>query len=338
VTVRRALLALAVIAVVAGCSDDSGGDQATATTASARCDTGEVPAPGTTTGTLTFDGTARTYELSIPDGYDGATPAPLILNLHGFGSSGHQQDETSRLPDAGGERGYVVVAPDGAPLTVPTNSALADEAADFDGVAFWNFFPPGGVTGAESTSGEEITSEDVGSDDIGFLTTLIDTLERDLCIDPDRVYSTGHSNGAGMTTTLGCELGDRLAAIAPVSGVNLSGACAGDEPMPVLAVHGGADNVVPVEGGSLAGFDLGNPSVPDRMAQWAERNGCDPAAVPDIPAEHVTRLTWPNCVAGVDTELWTLDGVGHVWTIAAPLDTTEVVLDFFDAHRLSDRS
>ncbi len=336
---RRCLLLLAVLALAGGCSDDSDdSDAASATTAAAGgCDPARPAEAGTTDGSLSVDGGDRTYQLSIPPGYDGTTPAPLLLNLHGFGGDGAAQNEATDMPALAGERGYVVVAPDGAPLEVPADSVLAEEAADFNGVTFWNFFGEEGDTGAQNTSGETIHGSDLGADDVGFLTALLDDLSERLCVDPDRVYSTGMSNGAGMTTTLGCELGDRLAAIAPVSGVNLSGLCPGDLPMPVLAIHGDADQMVPVEGQTLAGFELGNPSVPERMAQWAERNGCDPAATPDAPAEGVTRLTWPDCVPGVDTELWTLSEIAHEWTRGVPIDATEVVLDFFDAHRLSDR-
>jgi polyhydroxybutyrate depolymerase len=338
--VRPALLLIVVVALAVGaCSDDGGGNEEATPSSDAGggCGPARSADPGTTQAALEFDGDERTYELSIPPGYDGTTPAPLLLNLHGFGGDGASQNASTGMPEAAGERGYVVVAPDAGELSVPDDSSLAAETAEFDGLTFWNFFGDEG-TGVTTESGEEISGDDLGADDVGFLTALIDELSGQLCIDADRVYSAGMSNGAGMTTTLGCELGDRLAAIAAVSGVNLTGACAGDAPVPVLAIHGDADQLVPVEGHSLAGFDLGNPSVPDRMAQWAERNGCDRTATPDAPAEGVTRLTWSNCVPGVDTELWTLSEIGHEWTTGTPIDATEVVLDFLDAHTLSDRS
>ena len=51
------------------------------------------------------------------------------------------------------------------------------------------------------------------------------TTERSLCIDPDRVYSTGISNGAMLSTLLACRLPGKLAAIAPVAGVNVTRVC-----------------------------------------------------------------------------------------------------------------
>jgi polyhydroxybutyrate depolymerase len=200
----------------------------------------------------------------------------------------------------------------------------------------WNVFGsnPGDVT----VNGATIPLADLGADDVDFIDTLLDTMLDEYCIDADRVFSTGMSNHAGMSTTLGCELGDRFAAIAPVAGVNLNGACPGDDPVSVLAVHGDADAIAGYGGSSLMGFDLGNPSVPDRMAEWASFDGCgaQPAVDDSTPGLVVTR--WSGCDEGTEVELWTLDGWGHEWpraeaaTRPGVIDATEVVLDFFDSH------
>ena len=46
----------------------------------------------------------------------------------------------------------------------------------------------------------------------------LDRMERASCIDSSPVYANGVSNGGGFTARLGCEMADRLAAIAPVAG------------------------------------------------------------------------------------------------------------------------
>jgi polyhydroxybutyrate depolymerase len=339
---RVAPLLAALVIVAAACSDD--GPQTAATTEAPGCAPARAAEPGTSTRTTTHDDLERTYELTIPPAYDGTTPAPLVLNLHGFGSSGEGENTYTRMPEAAGGRGYVVVAPDGGPLSVPGESSAAGDASRYDGMPFWNFFGSGGVTFGTATTVAGLASDpsQLGADDVGFLSALVDDLSAELCVDASRIYSTGMSNGAGMTTTLGCELGGTLAAIAPVSGVNLSGTCPGDTPVPVLAIHGTADEAVHYDGNFLLGFELGNPPVPDRMDQWAQRNGCTGEPVTDEPAPSVVRTTWEGCVA--DTELWTVEGGGHVWPAPgrpAPDDTfdaTEVILDYFDAHARAEGS
>ena len=94
---------------------------------------------------------------------------------------------------------------------------------------------------------------------------------------------------------------ERFAAAAPVAGVTEVADCHPDRPVPVVAFHGTDDGFLAYEGGfgpkvaSLPSPDgrgtLGDavgqadgpegstgPSVPEVMAGWAERNGCDDAA------------------------------------------------------------
>jgi polyhydroxybutyrate depolymerase len=185
-----------------------------------------------------------------------------------------------------------------------------------------------------------VDASSLGTDDVGFIGTLIDTVSGELCIDAGRVYSTGMSNGAGMSVTLACELGDRLAAIAAVSGVNLSGACPGDQPMSVLAIHGRDDTTVPLEGGRLMGYDVGNPGVMERMQAWAQRNGCSSlgGVVLDGYANNVQQHDAQSCRDDTEARLLVIDGMGHVWPRATSpeqpphVDATALVLDWFDSH------
>jgi polyhydroxybutyrate depolymerase len=340
-----AAAAAAAIALASACSGDDGDGSPAATDAPAAspasCDPPRTADAGTVERTLTFDGLERRYLLTVPDGYDGRTAAPVVVNLHGFTSNGDVQNASTAMPELAGERGYIVVAPDGGPLAVPELLAGAEGAEQYEGQPFWNLFGPGEVDfGPPRGQNLGIDSSTIGADDVGFVEALLDDLEAELCVDPDRLYAAGMSNGAGMATMLGCVLGDRLAAIAAVAGVNLTGKCPGDAPMSVLAVHGDADAIVLYGGNGLLGFEFGNPSVAERMAQWAERDGCDPDPVTEEPAPGLVIQRWEGCVEGVDVELWTLAGWPHEWPRASTrdergvIDATEAALDFFDAHTI----
>jgi poly(3-hydroxybutyrate) depolymerase len=73
--------------------------------------------------TISIDGLGRQYVVHLPPGYEGTTPAPLVFSLHGFGGDIDDQDTATGLPKAAGERGYIVVTPQGAPLSVPADAA-----------------------------------------------------------------------------------------------------------------------------------------------------------------------------------------------------------------------
>jgi polyhydroxybutyrate depolymerase len=339
---RRTVRSLAAALVAAAVAITAGSVRADATVAPG-CAPVRPARPGTTEQTLPFGGLDRRYELTIPKGYDGRRPAPLLLNLHGFGGTGRAQNQSTDMPAEAGTRGYVVVAPDGGPLKIPlTVVPGAENAGQYEGMPFWNIFSPGVVDfGPPHGQNLGLGSSAVGADDVGFTTQLLDTLSGQLCLDANRLYVTGMSNGAGMATTLGCNLADRLAAIAPVSGVNLTGTCPGDKPISVLAIHGDADHTVPYGGNGLLGFHFGNPSVPERMTQWAARDHCRPRPTTTRPHTGLTVERWHGCAPHTDVELYTIARWGHQWPRASSankrgrIDATQVVLNFFDAHRRS---
>ncbi|HEX6310566.1 MAG TPA: PHB depolymerase family esterase [Acidimicrobiia bacterium] len=341
VTHNARIVLVGVLGIALACSGgDGGGGEATepSGTAVPECTPARPADADTTARTLAFEGLDRSYLLTIPEGYDGREGAPLVVNLHGFTADGASQNAITGMPEVAGARGYVVVTPDGGPLEIPAVLA-GSGGAQYEGQRFWNMFGPGEVDfGPPRGQNIGIDSSEVGADDVGFVGALLDTLETELCVDSDRLYAAGMSNGAGMSAMLGCTLGDRLAAIAPVSGVNLTGKCPESGPVAVLAIHGDADDVVLYGGNGLLGLSFGNPSVPERMAQWAERDRCDPGPEVRRPETGLTIERWAGCARGVDVELWTIAGWGHAWPRAESpaepgvIDATTVVLDFFDAH------
>lgn len=189
---------------------------------------------------MPYGGVDRVYERVIPPGYDGTTPLPLIVNLHGFTSTIEQQNLFSNLPKEATDRGYLLITPQAAPATLSIGGQ--DISAPY-----WNL----AVDGAATIPGAQ--------DDVGFLTQLIESTAAELCVDDARIYVTGNSNGAGMAATLACALPGRLAAIAPVSGINLAAPCDDLEPVSVIALHGDTDPLVPYNGGSAANVDTANP-------------------------------------------------------------------------------
>src|SRR5262249_61300856 len=105
--------------------------------------------------------------------------------------------------------------------------------------------------------------------------------ERERCTDGRRIYVTGMSNGGFLASLLGCQLADRLAAVAPVAGARDLGDCVPARPMPILLLYGSADAVVP-------------PDLIRRgVAWWVGRNACGAAG----PSDGCTR--WNRCSAAV---------------------------------------
>ncbi len=197
---------------LASCGGSSGSTSSTG--ASLGCANGTLDM-GVTHVDLDFDGTGRSYELHVPPSYDGATPAPLVLNFHGLTQTGDAQRSQSHMDDKADQEGYIVAYPNG-------------------------------IRNAWNSGGDE--TNDV--DDVAFTRAVIDDLAARGCIDLTRVYATGMSNGGGMSHRLACEAADVIAAVAPSSGqLSLDpAACTPQRPIPLIHFHGKNDTIASYEG------------------------------------------------------------------------------------------
>ena len=308
----RALLALLPVLAAScggapGTVSDSGAGPATDAGPSACAPGAPVPGPFEVR-PLTFDGERR-YQIYVPATYDWS-PTPVVLNFHGFSSDGGQEEFLTVMSAKAEAEGFILVYPEGtgAPLSWNGGACCGDAAAAL-------------------------------TDDVGFVSALIDDLATYLCVDARRIYATGMSNGGFLAHRLGCELADRIAAVAPVAGVMALPACNPSRPMPVMHFHGTDDMLVPWDGDPAAGF----PSVLDSTAGWVLRDGCDPmSSITFMNGDSICE-TWSGCDGGAEVVLCTVTGGGHTWPGGSPvpfgyttydLVANDAMWDFFVAHPL----
>ena len=144
------------------------------------------------------------------------TGRPVVFGFHGHGGNSQQAARSFRLHEEWPEA--VVVYMQG----VPTPGRLTD--------------PEGKLPGWQHDPGDH---EDR---DLKFFDAVLATLKKDYQIDENRVYVTGHSNGAAFTYVLWVARGDVLAAIAPSAGFSRSARTA--RPKPMLHIAGESDPLV----------------------------------------------------------------------------------------------
>jgi polyhydroxybutyrate depolymerase len=208
------------------------------------------------------------------------------------------------------------------------------EVADQKGfvVAF-----PDGISGSWNAGVCCGIAAGTGVDDVGFVSDLVDRLLAEYCVDPKRVFATGFSNGGFLSHRLACELPNKIAAVASVSGVMGIQKCAPPRAVPVLQIHGTSDPIVPYNGNALLGY----PSVDATMSGWVSRNGCgSKSEVSRAGSTHCDG--WSGCRDGGDVELCTVEGGDHgwpgggtLWTDAGPpagFVASTAIVDFFDRH------
>jgi len=293
---------------------------------SAGCGARPPAAPGKSVSTtLRVGELTREYRLHVPTGYDPDTAVPLVLVIHGYTGTAEttENGETSFSRHAD-EHGYVVAYPQATGFEVGGNL-----------ITSWNDLacnaspgPEGSICTADAD--DYPTPPECGDprecdwcschDDVGFVAALLDELERTLCVDLDRVYATGISNGGMFVHRLGCDLPKRFAAIAPVAGtIAKGGGCAPptSPKISMINIHGAADRVVPYDGTPADDGFLYTP-VAQVMAAWAGKSSqhCDGEDSPYTTSRDGVGgfrcVQRANCVTGAEVVDCAWDG-GHDW-------------------------
>jgi polyhydroxybutyrate depolymerase len=279
--------------------------------------------PGDREGSLSSGGVKRTFSLHLPPVYDGRTPLPLVIVLHGGGGNAEGAARMTGFSREADREGFMVVYPNGS------------GRVSAERLLTWN---------AGNCCGYALDSK---TDDVGFIRDLIDGLDGRLPLDLARVYATGISNGAMMSYRLACELSAKLAAIAPVAGaLNLEN-CQPVEPVSVIIFHGTADQHVLFEGGKpLKQLDQAHPRIDKPVSYavdfWVKADGCDPEPAREASG-NVVRQSWTGGKNGSEVALYAIRGGGHAWPGGDPgwaggdtptreISATPIIWDFFKRH------
>ena len=170
--------------------------------------------------TITHNGVERKYIIYTPQGYDGNSKLPLLLNFHGYGGQAGDYMSYTNMRSTADSENFILVYPQGT---------------DLDGSPHWN----AALNGGDNKS-------DV--DDFGFIEALINKLSSENLIDLKRVYAVGYSNGGMMSYALACYKSNLIAAIGSVSGYMLQSTssvseseCTPSHSIPLIKLHGTTD-------------------------------------------------------------------------------------------------
>ena len=218
-----------------------------------------VPRPGS--------GLVRSFRVHVPTGYDARTGSPLIMIFHGWGGNEDEFLGDKTVTALADQRGYILVAPRGLGSGAPdssnnswsfsgstsgldgdgVNAAVhGDSAAICDAAKTPDYSYPSCRTAMRNTCSWTHCQDD----DVEFAVALVEHISARLCVDTERVFATGGSNGGMLTWELGQNPASAptFRAIAPVIGLphraylNAQGK---REKMPVLLITGLLDTTFP---------------------------------------------------------------------------------------------
>lgn len=283
--------------------------------------------PGTYNGSLSFNGTDRTYILHVPPQHNGRTALPLVIMFHGGFGSAENAERDYGWPEAADAHGFYAVFPQGLG-NIPT----------------WN---------AEHCCGYSLLNK---VDDVGFIRKLVAELAKTIPLDAKRIFATGMSNGGMLCHRLGAEAADVFAAIAPVAGA-LGGQVdqnspvvvppTPNNPISVIIFHGTDDQNVLFNGGASKSpvasgrIDL---SVHDAVQFWIAAN--QTASTPQaesIAGGTVNKSFYSKSGTFAEVVLYAVSGQGHAWpggnlpfagadVPSTAISATETIWQFFETH------
>lgn len=215
-----------------------------------------------------------------------------------------------------------------------------NQLGDVEG--FISVYPQGleSLAGTAWNNGSILEQLGFTPDDLGFVSQLIDYLVANHAADPNRIYACGFSMGGIMSHYLGCNLSDKITAIASQAGTMASSilpTCNPERAVPAMHIHGDMDSVVPIGGSASFGLSSATATV----EAWAAANGCPTPpsedAVPDSMNDGytLTQHTYGPCEDNTEVILYTIHGADHVWlTPLNDLSTTLTFWEFFKSYSL----
>ncbi|KAI1364957.1 Alpha/Beta hydrolase protein [Xylaria arbuscula] len=283
----------------------------------------------------------RRYLFWLPPDYDAEKETPLILSFHGATRTPESQADLDLLTAPPFSGDHIVVYPS------------SGEYGEKKG-RYWQGAPH--------------VPPDV--DDVAYVLEILEDVESRFCVDTQRIYATGKSQGGLMTNNLACDARSsaRIAAFAPVSGayyvdvpedeckpltVKQKHCAPAREHIPMYIFHGGSDNTIPYSGGPHSGECL--PFIPHFVAGWAERDclGSKPESTGKLhgAGDNATVYSYGS---GHTKDLVRLvysgNHVDHSWPATVPnsdsvahgtgpatFNASALILDFFSGYTLQGR-
>ena len=267
-----------------------------------------------TSAAQTVDAGRGELPIRVPAGYDSASPVPLVVLLHGYTSSGAEQDAYMKFVELVDSHRFLLVHPDGT------------RESGGDNNRFWN---------ASKACCDLMAS---GVDDSAYVRSVIDVVKADYNVDPKRVYLIGHSNGGFMSYRAAYDHSETIAAIASLAGAaSTERQPAPRSPVHVLQIHGTDDRAIAYDGGEIQGSAY--PGAVGSVERWAAYNGCAVEGTTggardlerEIAGSETTVAQYAaGCRPGGSGELWTITGGSHIPVLAETFNRQ--VIDWLFAH------
>ncbi len=324
--------------------------------------------------TVTVEDATRSFIVHLPNGYDAHNKYPVVLVLHDRDNDAADMSRITHFNLTADQFGAIVVYPNAfherwlaaGDENTGNRGGYGRQRGGGGGMGGGGGIGGGGIYGGHrggggggsnpgGSGGQRSAAQT--SNNLAYFNALLDQLETEYSVDTARIFATGFSEGALMDFQLGCNLSNRIAAIATV-GATLPKSEADNcknwnaRPVALLVIDGTADPVMPYKGRSQSMPTL---SAEDTIKSWSKMDGCNGKSqqtklAPQSQGDLETRVdTFSDCQQRTEVSLYSIQDGGHFWPggeqpyvpanrigkTNAGFNADEVIWKFFAVHPMA---
>ncbi|MGA7400585.1 MAG: PHB depolymerase family esterase [Candidatus Sulfotelmatobacter sp.] len=288
---------------------------------------------------------SRSYTVHLPKGYDQAQHYPVAILLHARNQNADDMARLTHFNQLADKDGIIAVYPNAArgqwnigvrpeqPSMVPRRGGgrRGGWGGGGGGGGGWpggggggypgggGGYPGGGQSGGQNPD-ETTRNRPEPADDVAFLNQMLDALALKYSVDTRRVYAAGLEDGGFMTLRVGCNMADRVAAVAAVgAALPKTMICLPSRAVPALFMNGTDDPIVPDNGGTYKPGQFHVLSAEDSAKAWAKFDRCSEKPAQDkIPpaqkgGKETKTYTYSGCQDNAQVILYSVKGGGSTW-------------------------
>jgi polyhydroxybutyrate depolymerase len=272
-----------------------------------------ITRPGDHAFAMQHGGLTRTYVIHVPPSYNMASPAPLVVLLHGGPANADLpgNEPSYGIKGKSDSEGFIAVFPSGSGKS-----------------GTWNAGDCCGAARAQNV------------DDVGFIRKVVDNVFRQMSIDRGRIFIAGISDGGMMAYRMACEVPALWKAVAVVAATDRTSDCNPATPVSVLHIHAKDDPQVPFAGAARPDA-AEKPSAPramsvtDTAARWAQLDGCAAQPRHILDKDGAYCEAYGYCRGQAQVQLCVTATGGHSWPggktrgASQALSATDLMWEFF---------
>jgi len=291
------------------------------------------------------DDVTRTFVVHLPQGYDPQQHYPVVIVLHG---QNQDADDMARLthfsqfaekngaiavyPNAMRGQWNIGVRPEEPAQEMPRRGTgrrggWGGGGGGYPGGGGGGYpggggggYPGGGQSGGQNP--DENKKRPEPPDDVAFLSQMLDQLAMKFSVDSSRIYATGLGDGGFMAERVGCNMAERVGAIAVVAAaLPKTMICLPSRPVPALFIDGTDDPIVSYSGGNYKPGRFHVLSAEESARTWAKFDRCEekpsqdkiPPLNKDKDSKETKTFTFSGCHDNAQVVLYAVKNGGHTW-------------------------